>query len=160
MRAADQRSGGRCGCSSSTPRDTSAETIERYLRAWGMVPTRVADCADGASSASAAAPAGERFDVAIVAASASEDEAQQLARELHAQAGEDGVFVIALLDIGERIARGGDGAPPSGFDAVVGRPIKQSRLYDALVGHPGRARAGRQPRPPPRSRASWPGCGS
>jgi two-component system, sensor histidine kinase and response regulator len=121
------------------PSRTSAETIERYVRAWGMLPTCVADYA-GARARLAAVPAGEHFDVAIVAASGQEAEAQQLARELHAQAGEDGVFVVALLDIGERIIgeriaqEGGGDAPPSGFDAVVGRPIKQSRLYDALSG--------------------------
>ena len=41
--------------------------------------------------------------------------------------------MIALLDIGERVAERRR-RRRSGFDAVVGRPIKQSRLYDALAG--------------------------
>ena len=49
--------------------DTSAETLERYLRAWGMVATRVSD-PEAALERFAAAPATERFDVAIVAATA------------------------------------------------------------------------------------------
>jgi PAS domain S-box-containing protein len=111
------------------PSDTSAETLERYLRAWGMVATRV-------SAASAALErfghGGDAFDVAIVSSSPSSDEAEALTRELRSRAGEQGLFVIALLDIGERSAeRNGDGG---GFDASVGKPIKQSRLYDALAG--------------------------
>ena len=111
------------------PSDTSAETLERYLRAWGMVATRV-------SAPSAAverfAGSGEGFDVAILAASPGVSEAEALARELRARAGKQGLFVIALLDIGERVAeQNGSG---EGFDAAVGKPIKQSRLYDALAG--------------------------
>jgi two-component system, sensor histidine kinase and response regulator len=112
--------------------DTSAETAERYLRAWGMVPTRVADSA-AALERFTAAPKGEGFDVAILAASVHDDDAQTLAHELHARAGADGVFVIALLDIGERLVEP-DGAAVKTFDAVVGKPIKQARLYDALAG--------------------------
>ena len=110
--------------------DTSAETVERYLRAWGMVTTRVAEPA-AALERFTGAPATERFDAAIIAASAHDDDAQTLARELRAHAGGEGIFVIALLDIGERLAES-DTEP--GFDAVVGKPVKQSRLYDALSG--------------------------
>ena len=113
------------------PSDTSAETVERYLRAWGMVATRVSG-ADGALERFGSSAAGEGFDVAIIAASPDAGDAQELARELRARAGEQGLFVVALLDIGERIAeRNGDNG---GFDASVGKPIKQSRLYDALAG--------------------------
>jgi two-component system, sensor histidine kinase and response regulator len=110
------------------PSDTSAETLERYLRAWGMVAMRV-------NAASAALErfghGGDAFDVAIVSSSPSSEEAEALARELRSRAGEHGLFVIALLDIGERSAERNGGG---GFDASVGKPIKQSRLYDALAG--------------------------
>ena len=112
--------------------DTSAETVERYLRAWGMVPTRLTETA-AALERFTTTPAAEGFDVVILAASVHNDDAQTLARELHARAGADGVFVIALLDIGERLVEP-DGAAVKSFDAVVGKPIKQSRLYDALSG--------------------------
>jgi len=114
------------------PSDTSAETVERYLRAWGMVPTRVTASA-AALERFASAPASERFDVAVVATSPVDEAGRALARSLHEQAGDVGVFVIALLDISERFADGG-GDVPSDFDAVVGKPIKQARLYDALAG--------------------------
>jgi CheY-like chemotaxis protein/HPt (histidine-containing phosphotransfer) domain-containing protein len=97
-----------------------------------MVPTRVADTA-AALERFTAAPAAESFDVAILAASVHDDDAQTLAHDLHARAGADGVYVIALLDIGERLVEPDGVAEPS-FDAVVGKPIKQSRLYDALAG--------------------------
>jgi two-component system, sensor histidine kinase and response regulator len=112
--------------------DTSADTIERYLRAWGMVTTRRADAESGLERF-AAAPPTERFDVVIAAASALDGDARALARELRGRAGEDPVFLIALVDIGERLREADSTATPI-FDAVVGRPIKQSRLYDALAG--------------------------
>jgi len=114
------------------PSDTSSETVERYLRAWGMVPTRVAE-RSLALERFAATPDSDHFDVAIVAAASLDAEAQRFARTLHDRAPRPGVFVIALLDIGERIAESGT-PPPSDFDAVVARPVKQSRLYDALAG--------------------------
>ena len=113
------------------PSDTSAETLERYLRAWGMVATRVS-AAEGALERFGATASGEAFDVAILAAAPNGVDAKELAHELRARAGEQGLFVIALTDAGERIAeRNGNGG---GFDATVGKPIKQSRLYDALAG--------------------------
>ncbi|HEY7966572.1 MAG TPA: response regulator [Solirubrobacteraceae bacterium] len=111
------------------PSDTSAETLERYLRAWGMVATRVS-AAEGALERFGATASGEAFDVVILAASPQAGDTHELARQLRARAGEQGVFVIGLLDIGERIA----GSNGNGFDASVGKPIKQSRLYDALAG--------------------------
>jgi signal transduction histidine kinase/DNA-binding response OmpR family regulator/HPt (histidine-containing phosphotransfer) domain-containing protein len=121
------------------PSDTSGDTVERYLRAWGVVTTRVADAAGGRERFVAAA-ASERFDVAIVAAGANRDDANELARELRRDAGDEGVFLIALLEIGERLAVA-DGERT--FDAVVGTPIKQSRLRDALAGV--RSQPGSQP---------------
>jgi signal transduction histidine kinase/DNA-binding response OmpR family regulator len=122
------------------PSDTSGDTVERYLRAWGVVTTRVADAAAGRERFLAAA-ASERFDVAIVSAGANRDDANELARELRSEAGEEGVFLIALLEIGERLALA-DGERT--FDAVVGKPIKQSRLRDALAG----VRSQPDPQPP------------
>jgi two-component system, sensor histidine kinase and response regulator len=113
------------------PSDTAAETLERYLRAWGMVSTRVGGPED-AVERFATAPAGERFDVAIIAVAAYGDDARAIAEQMREQAGERGIFAIALLDIGERLAQSNGSG--TGFDAVVGKPIKQSRLYDALAG--------------------------
>jgi len=114
------------------PSASSAEAIERYLRAWGMVATQIPEL-EAARERAAGMPAAERFDAAIIATATDDAQAQRFARELHEQAGPDGVFVIALLDIGERIGEGAD-ATPSGFDAMVGRPIKQARLFEALKG--------------------------
>jgi PAS domain S-box-containing protein len=121
---------------------TSAETVERYLRAWGMVATRAPDAAT-ALERHRAATAGEPFDIAILAPASGED-LHGLARELHAEAGEHGLNVIALLDLGERIGEHG-GSDPGEYDAVVGKPLKQARLYEALSG----LQRDREPAPPP-----------
>jgi PAS domain S-box-containing protein len=111
---------------------SAADTVERYLRAWGLTTTRSAAPAE-AIERFKEAPAGERYDVAVIAVSPGDDSASELAHELHELAGEDGLFVIALVDIGERVAEAAVGAERM-FDAVVAKPIKQSRLYDALAG--------------------------
>jgi two-component system, sensor histidine kinase and response regulator len=113
---------------------SAAETIERYLRAWGMVTTRTTTPAAAIERYNAALEH-ERFDVAIIALSQGDETGPALARELHDRAGDDGVFVIALVDIGGRLAEV-DTSPEAAqtFDAVIAKPIKQSRLYDALAG--------------------------
>jgi CheY-like chemotaxis protein len=112
------------------PSDTSGDTVERYLRAWGMVTTRVSDAAAGRERFAAAAAA-ERFEVVIVSVGANGGDAHELARELRRDAGDAGVFLIALLGVGVRLAVA---EGERSFDAVVGTPIKQSRLRDALAG--------------------------
>jgi signal transduction histidine kinase/DNA-binding response OmpR family regulator len=112
------------------PSDTSGDTVERYLRAWGMVTTRVSDAATGRERFAAAAAA-ERFEVVIVSVGANGGDAHELARELRRDAGDAGVFMIALLGVGVRLAVA---EGERSFDAVVGTPIKQSRLRDALAG--------------------------
>jgi len=115
------------------PSASTAETIERYLRAWGMETIRATTPATALEQYDGL----ERFDAAIVAVSSEEETASALARQLRERAGEQGLFVIALVEIGERIAESaadGDSATQQAFDAVLTKPIKQSRLYDALTG--------------------------
>jgi two-component system, sensor histidine kinase and response regulator len=111
---------------------TSAETVERYLRAWGMVPTRALDAATALERHRTAA-GGEPFDVAIVAPSKGGEDLHGLARQLREEAGEHGLHLIALLDMGDRLGETA-GPEPGDYDAIVGRPLKQARLHDALSG--------------------------
>ena len=55
--------------------------------------------------------------------------------------------MIALIDIGERVAEPAVGEDQT-FDAVVAKPIKQSRLYDALASVDPAAAAPRRPTRP------------
>jgi two-component system sensor histidine kinase/response regulator len=115
---------------------SAAETIERYLRAWGMVSTR-ATTAAAAIECLDAAPEQERFDVAIVAIDAGEQAGPGLAHELRERAGEDGLFVIALIEAGEgtaEVAPPPSAAPEQLFDAHLAKPVKQAALYEALAG--------------------------
>jgi two-component system sensor histidine kinase/response regulator len=113
----------------STP--SAADTVERYLRAWGLVTARTAAPGE-AIEVFKAAHEEDRFDVAVIAVPAGDASALELARELHELAGERDLFVIALVDIGERLDEAAPGEEQI-FDAVVAKPIKQSRLYDALA---------------------------
>ncbi len=109
--------------------ETSAENIERYLRAWGMVATVVAEVPAGLERL-AGAPAGERFDAVIVSGSLIDGDGQELARRLRERAGEHAVFLVELQDIGERRV---ETRAAASFDAVVGKPLKQARLREALA---------------------------
>jgi two-component system, sensor histidine kinase and response regulator len=113
----------------STP--SAADTVERYLRAWGLVTAR-AVASDQALELFKAARDEDRFDVAVIAVTADDGSAAELARELHGLAGERGLLVVALVEIGERVVDAAPGEEQM-FDAVVAKPIKQSRLYDALA---------------------------
>jgi signal transduction histidine kinase/DNA-binding response OmpR family regulator len=108
----------------------SADSVERYLRAWGAVATCVSDMHAGIARL-AGAPAAERFDVAIVAAASGGGDAAARAAQLREAAGADELFLIELLDIGER--RDGDATSAPSFDAVIGRPVKQAPLREALA---------------------------
>jgi len=109
--------------------ETSAENIERYLRAWGMVATAVAEVSDGLERL-AGAPASERFDAVIVSGSLIDGDGQTLARRLREGAGEHAVFLIELQDIGEHRV---ETQAAASFDAVVGKPVRQARLREALA---------------------------
>jgi PAS domain S-box-containing protein len=110
--------------------DSRAQAIEGYLGAWGMRAARALDAADGLERL-AAAPAGERFD-AVICAPPDPRGGRELATALRSAAGTDTVFLIELADIGE--PREDDAAASSGFDAVVGKPVRQARLAQALAG--------------------------
>jgi PAS domain S-box-containing protein len=112
---------------------SAAETIDRYLRAWGMMATRTTTAAEAIALFEAAASSPERFDAAILAVNAGDDAGAELAHQLQARAAGQKLHVIALIDIGERVAESAVGQDQT-FDAVVAKPIKQSRLYDALAG--------------------------
>ena len=113
----------------STP--SAADTVESYLHAWGLVTARTAAPGEALELFKAARDE-ERFDIAVIAVRAGDGSAPELARELHLLAGESDLFLIALVDIGDRLAEVGLGEDRV-FDAVVAKPIKQSRLYDALA---------------------------
>ena len=110
------------------PVASAAETLDRYLRAWGMETTRTHSRQEALRLFNSALEA-EPFDAALVAVDTADAGSGELPRQLRTLAGEDGIFIVAMLEIGERLAE----AASSPFDAIVAKPIKQSRLYDALA---------------------------
>jgi two-component system sensor histidine kinase/response regulator len=112
------------------PVASTAETIDRYLRAWGITTTRSPSGPQALKLFDDALKHERPFDAVLVAVDPADEEPDEFARRLRERVGEDSVFVIALLDIGERLTE----VTSQPFDAVVAKPIKQSRLYDALAG--------------------------
>jgi PAS domain S-box-containing protein len=110
---------------------SAAEAIERYLRAWGMQTAR-ANTANEGLECYDAAHGEDRFDVAMVEVSAEDDTGFRLARELHAHAAAENLFVIALVGLGERLTESG-GDREHLFDAVLAKPIKQGRLFETIA---------------------------
>jgi two-component system sensor histidine kinase/response regulator len=109
------------------PSRADAAIATHYLAAWGIETQRAASAGGARERAAAAARAGRAFDVAIVGIGPPE-RAAALAGELRALEGCAEMDLVLLKDVG---------APTAGpFERELTRPLKQSRLYEAVVGTP------------------------
>jgi PAS domain S-box-containing protein len=110
------------------PRKAIAEIATDYLGAWGIEAERAVSAAGARERAAAAARAGRPFDVAIVGVGPPE-RAAEVAAELRAIDGCGAIRLVRLQDVGApAVEREGL------FDRELTRPLKQARLYEAVVG--------------------------
>jgi two-component system sensor histidine kinase/response regulator len=112
--------------------DAASRVVGDYLAAWGMTTERAADAAGARELAKGA------FDVAIVGTTLAEP-AVELARSF----GRDLAFVL-LKDVAHAAAPDGQTPPP--FATELNKPVKQARLFEAVVSA---ADPGALPRPVP-----------
>jgi two-component system sensor histidine kinase/response regulator len=102
--------------------DAASRVVTDYLGAWGMTAERAADAAGARELAASAGP----FDVAIVGTTLAEP-AVELAESLPG----DGTAYVLLKDVAHAAAR--DGQTPAPFATELNKPVKQARLFDAVV---------------------------
>ena len=112
----------------------SGSSIQRQAEVWGLVPSIAAS----GEEALAWITEGRRFDIAIVDMQMPRMDGQMLAREIKKIAGAAVMPLVGILTPGLRHA-----PHPELFAASVTKPIKASRLYDALID----AMASQQARP-------------
>jgi signal transduction histidine kinase/DNA-binding response OmpR family regulator/HPt (histidine-containing phosphotransfer) domain-containing protein len=108
---------------------TNRRVLEAYLGSWGM---RVTSCADGEEALEAlhrAAERGEPFDVAILDFNMPRMDGVELARRISAAPPLRSVRMVMLTSSGTGHAAARD----AGVTESLTKPVRQSRLYDAIA---------------------------
>jgi two-component system sensor histidine kinase/response regulator len=120
---------------------TNRRILEAYLGSWGM---RVTSCPDGLDALEAltrAAEKGEPFDVAVLDYNMPRMDGAELARRISASPQLRAVRMVMLTSSGT----GHAAAREAGVSEFLTKPVRQSRLYDAIASAmyhaPGRVRA-------------------
>ena len=106
------------------PNRTNRNILEDQMLAWGMEP----HTAESPQQALQWIKRGDPFGLAILERSGAEMDGLALTRAIRKHRGSKALPIIALAP---RVAQ--DDEHASVFDAVVGKPIKPSQLFDALV---------------------------
>jgi two-component system sensor histidine kinase/response regulator len=123
---------------------TNRRVLEAYLGSWGM---RVTSCPDGVEALEAlhrAADRGEPFDVAVLDYNMPQMDGVELARRIMASPHLRSLRLVMLTSSGT----GHGAASEAGVSEFLTKPVRQSRLYDAIASAMYAPAAGRKPRPP------------
>jgi PAS domain S-box-containing protein len=112
------------------PVAAQASIAADYLVAWGIDAQHAVSASGARERAVAAARAGRPFDVAIVGIGGP-GKAALVAAELRALEGCGDMVLVLLKDVGAQATE-----PAGVFASELTRPLKQSRLYEAVVGAP------------------------
>jgi two-component system sensor histidine kinase/response regulator len=108
---------------------TNRRVLEAYLGSWGM---RVTSCADGPDALEAlhrAADRGEPFDVAVLDYNMPRMDGVELARRITASPQLRSLRLVMLTSSGT----GHAAAREAGVSEFLTKPVRQSRLYDAIA---------------------------
>jgi signal transduction histidine kinase/CheY-like chemotaxis protein/HPt (histidine-containing phosphotransfer) domain-containing protein len=108
---------------------TNRRVLEAYLGSWGM---RVTSCADGQDALDAlhrAADRGEPFDVAVLDYNMPRMDGVELARQITASPQLRSLRLVMLTSSGT----GHTAAREAGVNEFLTKPVRQSRLYDAIA---------------------------
>jgi signal transduction histidine kinase/DNA-binding response OmpR family regulator len=108
---------------------TNRRVLEAYLGSWGM---RVTSCADGQDALDAlhrAADRGEPFDVAVLDYNMPRMDGVELACQITASPQLRSLRLVMLTSSGT----GHNAARDAGVSEFLTKPVRQSRLYDAIA---------------------------
>ncbi|MCW2983406.1 MAG: response regulator, partial [Conexibacter sp.] len=108
---------------------TNRRVLEAYLGSWGM---RVTSCSDGAEALDVlhrAADRGEPFDVAVLDFNMPRMDGVELARRISAAPALRSLRMVMLTST----ATGHAAAREAGVTEFLTKPVRQSRLYDAIA---------------------------
>ena len=133
---------------------TNRRVLEAYLGSWGM---RVTSCADGDEALAAmhaATDRGEPFDVAILDYNMPRMDGVELARRIVAAPALRSTRIVMLTSSGT----GQAAAREAGVSEFLTKPVRQSRLYDAIASAMHHAPPARREAPEPAPTAGAPGA--
>jgi two-component system sensor histidine kinase/response regulator len=108
---------------------TNRRVLEAYLGSWGMRVTSVPDGVDALDALHRAADRGEPFDVAILDFNMPRMDGVELARRISAAPALRSVRMVMLTSSGT----GHAAAREAGVTEFLTKPVRQSRLYDAIA---------------------------
>jgi two-component system sensor histidine kinase/response regulator len=123
---------------------TNRRVLEAYLGSWGM---RVTSCPDGPDALEAlhrAAERGEPFDVAVLDYNMPRMDGVELARRITESPQLRSLRLVMLTSSGT----GHNAARDAGVSEFLTKPVRQSRLYDAIASAMYHAPAAQQQRAP------------
>jgi two-component system sensor histidine kinase/response regulator len=103
--------------------------LEAYLGSWGMRVTSCADGDDALHELQRAAERGEPFDVAVLDYNMPRMDGVELARRVRAAPALRATRMVMLTSSGTGQAAGRD----AGIAETLTKPVRQSRLYDAIA---------------------------
>jgi signal transduction histidine kinase/CheY-like chemotaxis protein len=127
---------------------TNRRVFEAYVSSWGMRAAVAADADEAMSELQSAVDAGDPFEVALLDFKMPGKNGLELARQLASTTALRGTRVILLTSSGELR----DEHPTRGISYQLTKPVRQSRLLDAIraamtAGQDGKAPAVSQERP-------------
>jgi CheY-like chemotaxis protein/HPt (histidine-containing phosphotransfer) domain-containing protein len=107
---------------------TNRRIFEAYTAAWGMRPAQAYDADSAMAALTRAAKRGDAFDVALLDFHMPERSGLDLAREIRASAQLKRTRIILLTSSGQALPDD----PANGIDFALSKPVRQSRLLDAI----------------------------
>ena len=119
---------------------TSRQTLRHQIFAWKLQKGSAADGFEALRVLRAAVAGGHPYDIALLDVEMPEMDGLTLARAIKADPAIAGTRLIALTPLGHAVTEGEMQA--AGIDASLGKPVKQSNLFDCLVTVIGKAEAG------------------
>jgi two-component system, sensor histidine kinase and response regulator len=110
----------------------SRDILSQYVSSWGLHVAAVGTPQDAMGTLSAAAEAGDPYDVALVDLRMPECDGIELSRMIRAEPQFAQVKLVMIT--GYDMPGQGQEAISAGFSAYLTKPVKQSQLYDAIAG--------------------------
>ncbi len=123
---------------------TNRRVLEAYLGSWGMRVTSCSDGPDGLEALHRAADKGEPFDVAVLDYNMPRMDGVELARRITESPQLRSLRLVMLTSSGT----GHTAARDAGVSEFLTKPVRQSRLYDAIASAMYHAPAAQQQRAP------------
>jgi two-component system, sensor histidine kinase and response regulator len=110
---------------------TSRQILRHQIFTWKLQKGSAASGHEALRALRAAVAEGHPYDIALLDVEMPEMDGLTLARSIKAEPGIAGTRLIALTPAGHAVAAAEMKA--AGIDASLGKPVKQSRLFDCLV---------------------------